>query len=327
MEAAITQLMEAATNAAGMGVQYAPFVVGCAVLLRVAKFPDLGLEGSFALGACVFASLSYYHSLPVWIALLGSGLVAGLAGTFTGVQHYWFRLNALIAGILTTLAAFTMCFVILGDKPTLPTYNGVPLGSNARLELWVCGLVTVASIAIVSFLMSTRHGLLLRFSGEQPGLLRGLGVDVRNKGLLLLGLGNLIVGVSGGLIAMRGGDAALQIGAGKLVIAITSIVLGESTVLLIDRIVPGRVKKLWRASRAGTLSVVFLSGTGSLNYLIAAVFGSFVYWAVFEVTSRLFGSDAYSRAAVAVITLTVLITSQIVQRAASRFGPWKFIGT
>jgi len=143
---------------------------------------------------------------------------------------------------------------------------------------------------------------------------------------LLLALGNLIVGVSGGLIAMRGGDAAVKIGGGKLIIAITSIVLGESTVSLIGGMVPDRVKKLWKAS-AGTLSIVFLSGTGSLNYLLAAVFGSFVYWAVFAATTRLFGSDAYSQMAVALITLSVLIMSRIFQRKASRFGPWKFIGT
>jgi len=84
----------------GEGAKYIPFVLAAAVLFRLAHFPDIGIEGTFALGACSIAFASRL-GLPVWIGFSTSIICGILGGILTGTLFIKFKLNSLICGIIT----------------------------------------------------------------------------------------------------------------------------------------------------------------------------------------------------------------------------------
>jgi len=99
------------------GTKYIPFVLAAAVLFRLAHFPDIDIEGIFALGACSMA-LALRLGLSTWAGFTLSIVGGTLGGLLTGTLFVKFRLNALICGIITAFVAYSLCFCLLGVCPS-----------------------------------------------------------------------------------------------------------------------------------------------------------------------------------------------------------------
>ncbi len=100
------------------GLSWGIATLGLYISLRVFRFPDLTVDGSFGLGGAVFAGL-LSKDFPPWYCLL-MAVAAGLfAGMLTGLLHVGAKIGRLLSGILMMTALYSINFRILGDRPNL----------------------------------------------------------------------------------------------------------------------------------------------------------------------------------------------------------------
>ena len=95
------------------GLLWAIMALGVYITYRVLDIADLTVEGSFPLGAAVAASLLAGGYSP-WLAF-GAAMLAGmLAGVATGLLHTKLKIPALLAGILTMIALYSVNLRVMG---------------------------------------------------------------------------------------------------------------------------------------------------------------------------------------------------------------------
>ena len=95
------------------GLIYALVSFGVYITYSILDFPDLGVDGTFPLGAAVTALL-LIKGVDPWLTLVISLLVGALAGLFTGVVHVRLKVRDLLAGIITMTALFSVNLLIAG---------------------------------------------------------------------------------------------------------------------------------------------------------------------------------------------------------------------
>ena len=100
------------------GLIYAWAVLALAVAFRLLDFPDLTIEGSVPLGACVFASL-LSSGTPKLLAVLGGVSAGAAAGAATALLHLRFRLNKFLAGILVVAICYSLSLRVMGDASSV----------------------------------------------------------------------------------------------------------------------------------------------------------------------------------------------------------------
>ena len=145
--------------------KYLPFCIAAAVLFRITHFPDIGIEGTFALGACSIAMISSRGGDPL-LGFLLAILLGASGGFLTGILFIKFKLNSLICGIITAFVAYSSCFLLL---------NGSVVSFESLISTNMVAIIGLIMAAAICLFFSTRFGLLVRIAGESPELLFSLG--------------------------------------------------------------------------------------------------------------------------------------------------------
>ncbi len=240
-------------GAATLGLILAVLALGVYISFRIFSMPDITAEGSVTLGASVAAALlvAGWGAVAATLAGAAAGMVAGAT---TGVLATKLRVNGLLSGILMMTALYSINLHVMG-RSNVPLQNQITLASHAerlgralfgeRSDLDVAGwavgvrdasmlmgvLVLVSFVGLLLFLfLKTQLGTALRATGDNPQMIRALGVDVDRATILGLALSNGLVGLSGALIAQYQGFADVQMGVGIVVIGLASVILGEALV-------------------------------------------------------------------------------------------------
>jgi putative tryptophan/tyrosine transport system permease protein len=252
-----TRMLDLALNALLQGLTFGIAALGLAIAFRVARFPDLTADGSFMIGASVFAALMLVGS-PWWTALPLAAVAGALLGLLTKALHAFFGVNRLLSGILTTMAAYSLAFRILGGhanvgllNQTLPFTPGAQ-GQGDIVAAAAFALVTVVGMTTV---LRSEAGLLMRASGANPELVQSIG---RHPTLYIyagLALANALIAVSGALVSAQQGFADINMGIGALVAFVASLVIGEEIIL-----------RVTMARRLGILAIVLAPMIGSVLY-------------------------------------------------------------
>lgn len=232
----LSRLLPALQGAVGQGVLWGIMVLGVYITFRLLDIADLTVDGSFALGGCVCAlMLSRYHINPV-LALAMSTLAGLAAGAVTGILHTVFEIPAILAGILSQIALWSINLRVLGNKSN-QSIKGEPnlildtadqmgiLKSQAAVLIGV--LVAVLIIGVLYWFFGTEIGSALRATGNNEDMIRALGVNTKMTKLLGLMISNGLVGLSGGLVCQSQGYGDINMGTGAIVIGLAAIVIGE----------------------------------------------------------------------------------------------------
>ena len=95
------------------GLLWSILALGVYITYRVLDIADLTVECSFPLGAAVAASLLVKGWNP-WTAILVAAVAGGLSGVVTGLLHTKLKIPALLAGILTMIALYSVNLRIMG---------------------------------------------------------------------------------------------------------------------------------------------------------------------------------------------------------------------
>jgi putative ABC transport system permease protein len=225
---------------------------GVYISFRIFKMPDITADGSFALGAAVSAILIVKGVNPVFAtaAGFGAGCVAGL---ITGILHTRFRINSLLSGILVMTALYSINLHIMGKSNVPMLYEttlmtmaadlspvsgdqgmvsvfGWPVnGADAATFVFSVVLVIIACIVLHRF-FRTNIGTAMRATGDNPDMIRALGVNTGSMITMGLCLSNGLVALSGSLLAQYQGFADVQMGIGMIVLGLASVIIGEALV-------------------------------------------------------------------------------------------------
>lgn len=232
-----------------MGLILALLAIGVLISFRILSFRDLTVDGSLALGGAVAARLLVEGVSP-WIATLVAAVSGGLAGAVTGTLATRLRINGLLAGILVMTALYSVNLRVMG-KSNIPLMSQQTVLTTAQKladpadrvavgwwsvptqDLWSMGLIAVV-IASMGLLLQayfrTNFGLAMRATGDNPDMIRALGVDVGWMTTLGLALSNALVALAGALLVQYQGFADVQMGIGMVVWGFASVIIGESLV-------------------------------------------------------------------------------------------------
>ncbi len=235
-----------------MGLILSLLALGIYISYRGFDIADITVDGSITFGAAICAVLIVKGSHPLLATLAGFG--GGLvAGTVTGILQAKFKINPLLAGILVMTGLYSVNLHVMG-KSNVPLLSGRSLTTAAeelgrsclgRPEVnvfgWlvsardlvtlmvVLGLVLAVCLALYWF-FRTELGTAMRASGNNPQMIRALGVNVEHYRILGLALANGLVALSGALLAQYQGFADAQMGIGMVVWGLASVIIGESLV-------------------------------------------------------------------------------------------------
>jgi putative ABC transport system permease protein len=218
-------------GAVTQGLAYAWLAWAAYLSLRVIKFADISVDGTFTLGASVSAALALAGWNP-WLALAASLAAGMVGGTVTGILHTRLGVNDLLSGILVMTAAYSVNLRVMG-KPNLglvdvPSVFSLPGNlSDETSQLIVLGLLALAMTALLSWFLRTDYGIALRATGESEAMVSAQGFDPKVAKVVVLALSNGLAAVSGSLIAQYNGFADISMGIGALVSGIAGLIIGE----------------------------------------------------------------------------------------------------
>ncbi|OUN00354.1 MAG: ABC transporter permease [Firmicutes bacterium ZCTH02-B6] len=218
------------------GLAYGVLALGVYLTFRVLQFADLTVDGSFPLGAAVAATLIVSGTSPI-VAILVAFFAGMLAGAVTGLMHTKMRIAGLLASILTMTALYSVNLRIMG-RPNVPLLRQPTLftnlsdwGFNHPLQaLIVFGVLVVVVKLGIDWFLSTEIGLAMRATGDNPAMIRSLGVDT--DGMIVLGLAfsNGLVALAGAMMAQYQGYADVGMGLGTIITGLASVILGHALI-------------------------------------------------------------------------------------------------
>ena len=215
------------------GLLWAVLAMGVFITFRILNIADLSVEGSFPLGGAVAAVLLAEKYNPA-TAIVVAGLAGMLAGAMSGLLHTKLKIPALMSGILTMIALYSVILRVMG-KANLSLLNTDTvftsmefLKLSPNMTTFVVGLFIAVAIPLwMYWFFGTEIGMAVRATGNNPQMIRAMGVNTDDMFLLGLVLSNGLVAVSGAFVAQDNGFADVGMGAGTIVIGLASVIIGE----------------------------------------------------------------------------------------------------
>ena len=288
-----SSLLNAAPGAIAQGMLWGIMAIGVYITYRILDVADLTVDGSLATGGAVCVMLMRSGCDP-WLALMCAFLVGLLAGMATGLLHTRCGIPAILSGILTQLALYSVNLRIMGSKANQPIsvdkYNLIVSQRFAReLSLrnpLVPAIVTlVVLIAILYWFFGTEYGSALRATGANRRMASAQGVDTRVTVTIGLMLSNGLVALAGALLAQYQGATDVNMGRGAIVIGLAAVIIGE---VLLGKLVHNFALKMGTVVVGAVvyymvLQVVLQLGLNTndlklFTALIVALFLSIPYW-------------------------------------------------
>ena len=281
-------LLNALPGAVAQGMLWGVMAVGVFLTFRILDVADLTVDGSLACGGAVCVMMIRNGADP-WLALAcaaGAGMLAGLC---TGLLHTRCGIPAILAGILTQLALYSVNLRILDGKANQPlSVDKYPLLLSQRYvrELSTHNPILPAT-AILALLIGglywyfgTERGCAVRAVGANAGMARAQGIDTRRATVTGLMLSNGLVAGAGAFLAQYQGAADVNIGRGAIVIGLAAVIIGE---VLFSRIFRNFALKMASVVIGAILYYIVLQivlqmglNTNDLKLLTAAVVAVFL---------------------------------------------------
>lgn len=303
----VTNLISRMPAAVAQGIIWGLMALGVFITFRLLDIPDMTVDGSFATGGAVTVML-LLAGMPAWAALLIAIVVGVLTGLCTGLLHTKLGIPAILAGILTQFALYSINLRIMTKANQTASVqkfgmfwengNGFLVSSLHIPQAILVGLVLAAIIVALSYwYFGTEQGSALRATGNNPAMSRAQGIHIGTMKVIGLGISNGIVALAGGLMTQFQGTADVSIGRGAIVIGLAAIVIGE---ILCD--------------------AIFSKGCNFAVKLCFIIFGGIVYYAVMVVILWLKLDPNDLKLFTAIIVAAFLAIPQLKAQSKSSFS-------
>ena len=303
----VTNLISRMPAAVAQGIIWGLMALGVFITFRLLDIPDMTVDGSCAPGGAVTVML-LLAGMPEWAALLIAIVVGVLTGLCTGLLHTKLGIPAILAGILTQFALYSINLRIMTKANQTASVqkfgmfwengNGFLVSSLHIPQAILVGLVLAAIIVALSYwYFGTEQGSALRATGNNPAMSRAQGIHIGTMKVIGLGISNGIVALAGGLMTQFQGTADVSMGRGAIVIGLAAIVIGE---ILCD--------------------AIFSKGCNFAVKLCFIIFGGVVYYAVMVVILWLKLDPNDLKLFTAIIVAAFLAIPQLKAQSKSSFS-------
>lgn len=259
-------LLKALPGGAAQGIVWGIMALGVYITFRLLDIADLTVDGSFTTGGAT-AVVLILAGVPAPLALLGATAAGILAGLVTGLLHTRLGIPAILSGILTQFALYSINLHIMGgwrgvaNRSVNPDQFSLLITSRTVSRSILVGLVLAALIiGVLYWYFGTEQGSAIRATGSNPAMCRALGINIDNMKVIGLAVSNGLVALSGGLMAQYQGSADINMGRGSIVIGLAAVIIGE---VLCDLVFP-------KGSNFG-VRLAFLILGGIVYYLVVVV--------------------------------------------------------
>lgn len=232
----LTSLLNALPGAVTQGLIWGLMAIGVYITYRILDVADLTVDGSLALGGAACVMLIRGGVNP-WLALLIAALCGAAAGFITGTLHTRCGIPAILAGILTQLALYSVNLRIMGGKAnqavSVDKYDLIVSQRFVRqlsLEnpMPLLLLVTALLIAALYWFFGTEIGL--RYPRHRCQCPHGAGAGHQHPAQR--GGGSCPLqrhrGALRALLCQYQGSADVNMGRGAIVIGLAAVIIGES---------------------------------------------------------------------------------------------------
>lgn len=234
--------------------------IGVYITFRILDIADLSVDGTFSTGGAVTAIL-IIAGVPPIVAVIIAFFCGLLAGIVTGLLHTRLGIPAILAGILTQYALYSINLAIMGFKAntaiSADNYNLVVSGRNVTLAIFISLAFVVAIIAALYWFFGTERGMSVRATGCNPQMSKAQGININLNKVIGLAISNGLVALSGSLFAQYSGFADVNSGRGAIVIGLAAVIIGE---VIGDALLGKRMNFAFR--------MVFIAIGGIIYYLI-----------------------------------------------------------
>lgn len=270
----LQSLVNSLPGVAGQGLIWGLMAMGVYITYRILDVADLTVDGTLGTGGAVCVLLMV-NGVNAWLALLIATIAGMLAGLVTGLFHTKCGIPAILSGILTQLALYSINLRIMGwgtsagtqstlaisvDKYDLIVSSRYVRELNLSNPLPILLVITAAVIALLWWFFKTESGSALRATGANRQMARAQGINTSRNTVIGLMISNGMVGLAGGLLAQYQGSSSVDMGRGAIVIGLAAVIIGE----------------------------VLLRGNGKvLRGLIGCTAGAIVYYFVIQIVLRL----------------------------------------
>lgn len=286
-------LLNALPGAVAQGLIWGIMAIGVYLTYKVLDIADLTVDGTMCTGGAV-CIMMMLNGHPLWLSLLvafGAGLLAGL---ITGILHTFMGIPAILSGILTQLALYSINLKIMG-KANQPINNqkydlmvsllyvkDVPFYKNTIFVVAICIIIL---IAVLYWFFGTELGCSLRATGCNQNMSRAQGINTKVNTILGLMLSNGIVAFASALLAQYQGFADINMGRGAIVIGLAAVIIGS---VIFDKIFRNFALKLLSVAIGGVIYYIVLQIVIQLGFdadllkllsaVVVALFLAVPYW-------------------------------------------------
>ena len=228
-------LLNALPGAIGQGMLWGIMAIGVYLTFRIINISDLTVDGSLATGGAVCVML-IRSGFNTWLALLIAFIVGMLTGYITGLLHTKCGIPAILSGILTQLALYSINLRIMDNKANQPisvdkydllVSQRYVRELSLRNPLIVLTILILILIALLYWFFGTEKGSSIRATGANINMARAQGINTEVNIILGLMISNGIVALAGGLLAQFQGASDVSMGRGAIVIGLAAVIIGE----------------------------------------------------------------------------------------------------
>ena len=222
--------LSALPGAAAQGIIWGLMAIGVYITFRVLDVADLTVDGSMGTGGAVLVMCAT-SGMNIYVSMIIAFLAGCIAGLATGIFHTVFGIPAILSGILTQLALYSINLRILGNKANqsinVMNYDLIVSLRNITQSIIVGLVIVFIFIAILYWFFGTELGHSVCATGNNQAMARANGINTNVNKIIGLVLSNGIVALSGALLAQYQGFADVNMGRGAIVIGLAAVIIGE----------------------------------------------------------------------------------------------------
>ncbi len=226
----MASLLNSLPGAVAQGFVWGILALGVFVTYKLLDYADLTVDSSLCTGGAV-AAVCITAGMNCYLALIFAILAGMAAGLITGVLHTVLGIPAILSGILTQLALYSVNMRIMGLTSNIAVsrteYSLVLTSAEMTTALLIGAVFVAAVIAVLYWFFGTELGCSIRATGNNEHMSRAQGINTNTMKVLGLVISNGLVGLAGGILAQYQGNADINMGRGAIVIGLAAVVIGQ----------------------------------------------------------------------------------------------------